>query len=766
MVTALEFLCHYATLITREQNLDIEGTGELLRQYSPLHLQRLGLALVGTHITGWRTGLGGKTLVDLEPPTTAVEGVFPPHQLRTGDVVGLEASHAGQVAKGGRAVGQSRGGTAKKSTSVGGATATDGSGSLSGVVCRVKDTKLVVSLSDEIPSEWNERCTVTKLANDVTFKRIHMALATLVQKSGLVAGQLGSVDPTQVPALSSLQTGKTYPGPITSETLIQVLLGELDPIFTVGPRSVPYRSLQSANLDQIPVDWFDPSLNSSQRHAVQFALAAQHLALIHGPPGTGKTYTLVEIIRQLARDGQRRILVCGPSNISVDNLVERLAKYRLSLVRLGHPARILPAVVNHSLDVITKYSDQGLLLKDVRQDMDDTLAQIRKSKKRSERYELFKTLKELRKEFRTRETQVVDQCLKSSQVVLTTLNGAGMRQLDQHRFDVVIIDEATQALEGECWIAALKGNKLILAGDHLQLPPTIKSLTHLPDLPSPESRTLPGTPSTEFTLGRRPALDQTLFDRLLARYDPGIKRMLTVQYRMHQSIMQYSAARLYQGKLTAHPSVADHTLTDLEGVTDTDTTQVPLLMIDTAGCDYLEQSDGTQGNGDTFSQSNGKTQRQTNKKSGKSSNSFGRWLELDSKFNQGEADLVEKHLELLVEEGGMTPSQIAVISPYNAQVRLLTSQLKGRYPELEIGSVDGFQGREKEAIILSLVRSNTKGEVGFLADYRRLNVAITRPRRQLCIIGDSETLAKHDPFLRGLCQWSKNVGEEHCAEYY
>ncbi|KAJ1961114.1 hypothetical protein IWQ62_003979 [Dispira parvispora] len=765
MVTALEFLCHYDSLITQEQSLDIEGTGELLRQYSPIHLQRLGLALVGTHITGWRTGLGGKTLVDLEPPTTAVDGVFPPHQLRAGDVVGLEASHAGQVTKGGRTPGRSRGGSAKASTSVGGATSTDGSGSLSGVVCRVKDNKLVISLPDSIPTEWNERCTVTKLANDVTFKRIHMALATLVQKSALITSQLGSVDPTQVPALTSLQTGKTYPGPITSETLTQVLLGELDPLFTIGQRSVPCKSLQSVNLDEISVDWFDLSLNASQRHAVQFALAAQHLALIHGPPGTGKTYTLVEIIRQLARVGEQRILVCGPSNISVDNLVERLAKYRLSLVRLGHPARILPAVVNHSLDMITKYSDQGLLLKDVRQDMDDTLAQIRKSKKRSERYELFKTLKELRKEFRTRESQVVDQCLKSSQVVLTTLNGAGVRQLDHHRFDVVIIDEATQALEGECWIAALKGSKLILAGDHLQLPPTVKSITHPPNLPSPERRTVSGTPSTKSTLDQ-PALDQTLFDRLLARYGPGLKRMLTVQYRMHHSIMQYSAAKLYQGELTAHPSVAEHKLTDLEGVADTDTTRVPLLMIDTAGCDYLEQTDGTQGNGDTSGLSNKNTQRQTNKKTDKVSNSLGRWLELDSKFNQGEAELVEKHLELLVEEGGLTPSQIAVISPYNAQVRLLTSQLKSRYPELEIGSVDGFQGREKEAIILSLVRSNAKGEVGFLADYRRLNVAITRPKRQLCIIGDSETLAKHDPFLRGLCQWSKNVGEEHCAEYY
>ncbi|KAL0091006.1 AAA domain-containing protein [Phycomyces blakesleeanus] len=177
---------------------------------------------------------------------------------------------------------------------------------------------------------------------------------------------------------------------------------------------------------------------------------------------TGKTYTLVEIIRQLAIKENKKVLVCGPSNISVDNLVERLARHRMNLVRVGHPARILPTVLEHSLDIITKTCDSGQIVADVRREMDETLAKISKSKNRSERRILYGLLKDLRKDYKVRERKVVDEVMSGAEVLISTLNGCGSRNMFKREFDVVIIDEATQALEAECWIALSKGKKAIL----------------------------------------------------------------------------------------------------------------------------------------------------------------------------------------------------------------------------------------------------------------------------------------------------------------
>lgn len=384
------------------------------------------------------------------------------------------------------------------------------------------------------------------------------------------------------------------------------------------------------------IDWIDPSLNDSQKDAIRFALASQEVALIHGPPGTGKTHTLIELILQMIKRGLR-ILVCGPSNISVDNIVERLAPHKVPIVRIGHPARLLPSVVNHSLDVLTQTSEAGAIVKDVRVEMDAKQASIKKTKSGRERRQIYAELKELRKEYRQREAKCVSNLVGGSKVVLATLHGSGGYQVRNERFDVVIIDEASQALEAQCWVPLLTAKKVVCAGDHLQLPPTIKSPNSKSKSKSVKNGAVGGT-----------SLETTLFDRLLALHGPSIKRMLTTQYRMHEHIMRFPSDELYEGKLVAAEAVKARLLKDLPyEVEDNDDTSEPLIFIDTQGCDFPEKAED---------EDEGET-----KKAVKAS-LFG-----DSKSNEMEAMLVRQHVKTLV-ESGVKPGDIAVVTPYNAQV--------------------------------------------------------------------------------------------------
>ena len=385
------------------------------------------------------------------------------------------------------------------------------------------------------------------------------------------------------------------------------------------------------------LEWFDPTLNDSQKDAIRFALASREVALIHGPPGTGKTHTLIELILQMVKRGQK-ILVCGPSNLSVDNIVERLSPRKVPIVRLGHPARLLPSVVNHSLDVLTKTSEAGAIVKDVRAEMDAKQASIKKTKSGKERRAIYADLKDLRKEYRERERRCVTNLVGGSKVVLATLHGAGGSQLRSAEFDVVIIDEASQALEAQCWVPLLSAKKVVCAGDHLQLPPTIKSLN------SKEKPKLKD--------GAKPikglTLETTLFDRLLALHGPSIKRMLTTQYRMHEKIMRFPSDELYESKLIAAESVKTRLLKDLNyDVKDGEDTNEPVVFIDTQGGDFPERTEDDD---------------KDNPKKGKSS------LYGDSKCNEMEAALVRQHVASLV-EAGVRPEDIAVVTPYNAQVR-------------------------------------------------------------------------------------------------
>ncbi|KAJ1561307.1 hypothetical protein HK096_005168, partial [Nowakowskiella sp. JEL0078] len=351
---------------------------------------------------------------------------------------------------------------------------------ISGVVYRLTKTKITVIFKDDLPDIFQSepRIRLCKLANDVSFDRMRLAMRDL--------------------AASDI-----------NDTLMAVLLGSKVPSFD---DVADFKGLQ----------YFDEGLNDSQREAVCFSLAARELALVHGPPGTGKTYTCVEIIRQLVKAG-KRVLVCGPSNISVDNLVERLAKTKISLVRLGHPARILDSVLMYSLEVRVRSSDEGQLFNDVRSDLDNALQSIQKAKSKMQKRELYQEVKLLRKELKQREQSVTANIIKNSKVVLSTLNGTGSRLLAHEQFDVVLIDEATQSLEPECWIAMLKAKKVILAGDHLQLPycktiePTVKSSTNYLDISKLKSLKISDKPSHRSEYKPK-TLEFTLFDRMLQCY--------------------------------------------------------------------------------------------------------------------------------------------------------------------------------------------------------------------------------------------------------
>jgi DNA polymerase alpha-associated DNA helicase A len=304
-------------------------------------------------------------------------------------------------------------------------------------------------------------------------------------------------------------------------------------------------------------------------------------------------------------------------------------------VRLGHPARLLPSVLNHSLDVLTQTSDAAAIVKDVRKEMDTKQASIRKTKSGRERKAIYSDLKELRKEFREREKKCVGTLIGASKVVLATLHGAGGFQLKDEDFDAVIIDEASQALEAQCWVPLIRAKKAVLAGDHLQLPPTIKSLNSKTKIKSNDQK--------EILKGM--TLATTLFDRLLKMHGPGIKRMLTIQYRMHEKIMRFPSDELYGSKLEAAEAVKARLLLGLPyEVEENEDTLEPLIFFDTQGGDFPEKSEDD-----------------IDKRVGKG-------MAGESKSNEMEASLVKEHVQNLV-NAGVRPEDIAVVTPYNAQVR-------------------------------------------------------------------------------------------------
>ncbi len=426
-----------------------------------------------------------------------------------------------------------------------------------------------------------------------------------------------------------------------------------------------------------------------------------------------------------------RVLACAASNVAVDNLLERVrgAAPKLRAVRLGHPARLSPAVLDCCLDAAVGRADSSALAADVRKEVKALTARLLKlgPRERAERRDTRRQLSQLGREERARTAAAVGEVLASAQVVAATLTGALSRTLVKAvrdaPFDVVVIDEAAQALEAACWGALLMGRRAVLAGDHLQLPPTVTC-----------------------DAAARGGLARTLFERAHAA-QPALARMLTVQYRMHAHIADWASGELYDSRLTAPAHVAARTLTGMAAADASDAQraalaeQPVLLLIDTAGCDMEETApDG------------------------------GAALPgaAESKANEGEACAALAHAARLV-AAGVPAAHIGVITPYAAQVALLRSMRAdagAALSALEVSTVDGYQGREKEALIISAVRSNERAEVGFLADARRMNVAVTRARRHCALICDTETLSRGDPFLARLCAWFEAHGEVRSAAEY
>jgi ATP-dependent RNA/DNA helicase IGHMBP2 len=500
---------------------------------------------------------------------------------------------------------------------------------------------------------------------------------------------------------------------------------------------------------------FNPNLDSSQMDAIRFALfGKQPISLIHGPPGTGKTTTVAELIHQAVFVNQCRVLVTAPSNIAVDNILERLVVCmdgkeegskkgkgvnqrggsnnrgtKLRAVRMGHPARIQSSILHYSLEYLVQNAHGTEIVNDIRNEMKSYMKLVSNPKTRGmERRDAYREMRLLKKEIRQREEKVVESLLKNAQVVLCTNVGASSSLLDRLEksgaldpFDLVVIDEAAQALEVSCWAPIFRGKRIVLAGDHCQLPPTIKC--HLPHV--------------------QRALSRTLFERIMERGE-AVSRMLRVQYRMHEDIAEWSSRAMYDGRLTSHESVKSRKLSHLPYISSSNeesqtedislisiTKDATLLLVDTSGCELFETVNGA-----------------------------------GSRYNMGEAEIVVKHVKNLIQIG-MKPQDIAVITPYNGQVEVLRNMLLEEFPKLEIRSVDGFQGGEREAVILSLVRSSDRGKdgVGFLKDERRLNVAVTRAKRQVAVVCDCDTVGQNE-FLKGLITWMEDNGEYLSAMEY
>ena len=466
-----------------------------------------------------------------------------------------------------------------------------------------------------------------------------------------------------------------------------ISLGELTPLVN--------------KLKQSDIEWFDPGLNASQKAAVQKSIEAKDILLVHGPPGTGKTTALIEIVRQsIAR--KESVFVTAPSNTACDNLLERLVAQGVSVLRLGHPARIATDLREHTLDFKLALHPLGKIISETQNELErlfkkeDRYHDRRSPGKEAER-ELREKISHLKNEIRTLRKEVFTRVMKEAEVILGTPTSVMDKALKDKFFDLLVIDEATQATEPVTWIPMTCAKKVIMAGDHFQLPPTVRSKE-----------------------AEEKGLGITLFERYYDVLKPESKQLLERQYRMNEKIMGFSSKEFYENLLVADDTVKNQTLAGIASVTKTDETTQPIVFIDTAGKGFEEKlEEGSQ-----------------------------------SRFNPEEAELVLSELKKMIELG-VPPEGIAVISPYSAQVRLLSS--RSPHPEVEIDSVDGFQGREKELVIVSLVRSNVEGDMGFLTDTRRMNVAMTRARRKLIVVGDSATLSSIK-FYQDFMEYVEKVG--------
>ncbi len=522
-----------------------------------------------------------------------------------------------------------------------------------GVINYVRDNTMVITLTGEELPDWIDdgQLGVDVMFDEMTYREMEFAVREVLK-----------ADDTRTAAFREILLGDKPPG---------------QPLPRAG-------------------DIASPLLNSSQHEALDMVLRCQDVAFIHGPPGTGKTTTLVAAIAETVKS-EGQVLVTAPSNAAVDLLAEKLSDQGLAVVRIGHPARVTEQALSKTLDARIAEHVHYPELRSLRKRMEQLKSMALKYKRnfgyaeKEQRRLLFQESKALKADADLLEFHIVNDVLQKAEVICCTLVGCSHPVLRGRKYRSAFIDEAGQALEPACWIPLLRCQRVVFAGDHQQLPPTIKS-----------------------NEAARSGLAVTLFEKGISKH-PGQSRMLQVQYRMHEAIMRFSSDHFYAGKLVAHESVKSSLLRQHH---------TPVEFIDTAGCGYNESQDP----------------------------------ETLSRFNEQEAHLLIRLVERLIDDVGAETwladgITMGIITPYRAQVDLLhklaehSAHLEPLHKLVTINTVDAFQGQERDVIIISFVRSNDKAEVGFLGDIRRTNVAMTRAKKKLIMIGDSATLGGHPFYL-------------------
>lgn len=458
-----------------------------------------------------------------------------------------------------------------------------------------------------------------------------------------------------------------------------------------------------------------PGLNITQNEAVNRCAEAADVAIIHGPPGTGKTTTLVAAIEETLKT-ETQVLVVAASNTAVDLLTQKIAARGLRALRVGNPARVNEEQLQHTIDVQAAAHKDYKRVKELRKSANDLRNIAGRYKRnfgraeREQRRAIYQEARKLADEAGALENYITNELIESARVITCTLVGAANHMIAGRRYSSVFIDEAAQAPEPATWIPILRADRVLFAGDHKQLPPTIKSYE-----------------------AAKAGLARTLFEKCVERQNVDI--MLKTQYRMHERIMGFSNQWFYDNQLVADSSVANRALGD----SSDNSLFEPLSFIDTAGCGFMEELEP-------------------------------RSL---SVMNKEEAILSLNYMSNLLDS--LPPDDrfysIGVIAPYKAQVEYLKLQIESfdfwKAPrfKISINTIDGFQGQERDIILISLVRSNESGEIGFLSDVRRMNVALTRAKKKLVVIGDTSTLGSH-PFYRDFLSYVDRIGAYHSAWEY
>jgi superfamily I DNA and/or RNA helicase len=540
-----------------------------------------------------------------------------------------------------------------------------------GVINYVRDSSMVITLnSDDLP-DWidDPLLGVDLMFDEMAYREMEFAMKEVIKASGNRLAELRDI-----------------------------LIGSRLPVSS-------YQLPETGNREAVT------NLNSSQWKALEKVLSAEDVAIIHGPPGTGKTTTLVQAIKQTV-EKEKQVLVCAPSNAAVDLLVEKLSEQNLRVLRIGHPARVTEQTLSKTLDSKIAMHEHYKELRMLRKKMEQLREMAFKYKRnfgyaeREQRKQLMQEAKAMKADADVLEFYIINDLLQNSDVIACTLVGASNNILRGRRYKTAFIDEAAQALEPACWIPILRAERVVLAGDHCQLPPTIKSIE-----------------------AARQGLSKTLFEKCIQN-KPHTASMLQVQYRMHEDIMRFPSRYFYHDELLANATVRDHTL--VKNNEDGNSVSVPPIeFVDTAGCGFTEAQDP----------------------------------ETLSRYNEQEAQLLIHHLEKLIREIGVDDWKysIGIITPYSAQVERLvklaeaSEELSSLSKIITINTVDAFQGQERDVIAISFVRSNEKSEVGFLSDIRRTNVAITRARKKLIMCGDSATLSTN-PFYLELLEYVQLKG--------